>query len=84
MANRLGCMGISAAYGSPKAESDMIALVHDAIDSGVTFLDTSDVYGPPTNEILLGKALSERERDIEYVTDVQRSSFCWDSPWYFP
>ena len=51
----LGCMGMSAFYGPPKNESDMIALVHHAIDSGVTFLDTSDVYGPHTNEILLGK-----------------------------
>ena len=54
-AQGLGCMGMSAAYGPPKPESDMIALVHHAIDSGVTFLDTSDIYGPHTNEILLGK-----------------------------
>ncbi|KAK4433782.1 IN2-2 protein [Sesamum alatum] len=51
----LGCMGMSANYGTPKPESDMIELIHHAIDSGVTFLDTADVYGPHTNEILLGK-----------------------------
>ncbi|XP_038720251.1 probable aldo-keto reductase 2 [Tripterygium wilfordii] len=56
-AQGLGCMGMSAAYGFAKPEPDMIALIHHAIDSGVTFFDTSDVYGPHTNEILLGKAL---------------------------
>ncbi|RWW05447.1 hypothetical protein BHE74_00045072 [Ensete ventricosum] len=53
----LGCMGMSAFYGPPKPETDMIALVHYAIRSGVTFFDTSDIYGPCTNEILLGKVL---------------------------
>ena len=53
----LGCMGKSAFYGPPKPESDMIALIHHAIDSGITLLDTSDVYGPHTNEILLGKVM---------------------------
>ncbi|KAI3470108.1 hypothetical protein Pfo_026771 [Paulownia fortunei] len=53
----LGCMGMSALYGPPKPEPDMIKLIHHAINSGVTFLDTSDVYGPHTNEILIGKAL---------------------------
>jgi aryl-alcohol dehydrogenase-like predicted oxidoreductase len=57
-AQGLGCMGMSAFYGTPKPEQDMIALIHHAIESGVTFLDTSDVYGPFTNEILLGKVLS--------------------------
>ena len=54
-AQGLGCMGMSAFYGPPKPEEDMIALIHHAIHAGVTFLDTSDVYGPHTNEILLGK-----------------------------
>ncbi|XP_048225734.1 probable aldo-keto reductase 4 isoform X2 [Ricinus communis] len=54
-AQGLGCMGMSAFYGPPKPEPDMIALIHHAINSGVTFLDTSDIYGPHTNEILLGK-----------------------------
>ncbi|CAA0833235.1 Probable aldo-keto reductase 3 [Striga hermonthica] len=53
----LGCVGMSATYGPPKPEPDMIKLVHHAVDSGVTFFDTSDFYGPHTNEILLGKAL---------------------------
>uniref|UniRef100_A0A453MF22 NADP-dependent oxidoreductase domain-containing protein n=1 Tax=Aegilops tauschii subsp. strangulata TaxID=200361 RepID=A0A453MF22_AEGTS len=53
----LGCMGMSVAYGPPKPDADMVALIHHAVAAGVTFLDTSDVYGPHTNEILLGKAL---------------------------
>ena len=54
-AQGLGCMGMSAFYGPPKPEPDMIALIHHAVHTGVTFLDTSDIYGPFTNEILLGK-----------------------------
>ncbi|GAY68389.1 hypothetical protein CUMW_263740 [Citrus unshiu] len=53
-----------------KPESDMIALIHHAIDSGITVLDTSDVYGPHTNEILLGKALKARYRGrVELATE---------------
>ncbi|KAL1323044.1 hypothetical protein AAHE18_04G230800 [Arachis hypogaea] len=59
----LGCMGMSAFYGPPKPEPDMIALIHHAIHSGVTFLDTSDFYGPHTNEMLIGKALKEGMRE---------------------
>lgn len=59
----LGCMGMSSNYGPPKPEPDMIKLIHHAIDSGVTFLDTSDVYGPHTNEILIGKALKGGYRE---------------------
>ncbi|KAE8658418.1 putative aldo-keto reductase 2 [Hibiscus syriacus] len=57
-------VGMSAFYGPPKPESDMIALIHHAIDSGITLLDTSDVYGPHTNEILLGKALKDGVREM--------------------
>ncbi|XP_030517993.2 probable aldo-keto reductase 2 [Rhodamnia argentea] len=68
-AQGLGCMGMSAAYGAPKSDSDMIALIHHAVGSGVTFLDTSDVYGPHTNEILLGKALKGGVRQkVELAT----------------
>ncbi|KAL3829267.1 hypothetical protein ACJIZ3_018069 [Penstemon smallii] len=56
-AQGLGCMSMSAYYGTPKPEPDMIKLIHHAVSSGVTFLDTSDIYGPYTNEILIGKAL---------------------------
>ncbi|TVU03547.1 hypothetical protein EJB05_50862 [Eragrostis curvula] len=68
-AQGLGCMGMSAFYGPPKPETDMIALIHHAVASGVTFLDTSDFYGPHTNEILLGKALQGGVREkVELAT----------------
>ncbi|CAI9777023.1 unnamed protein product [Fraxinus pennsylvanica] len=68
-AQGLGCMSMSAFYGTPKPEPDMIKLIHHAINSGVTFLDTSDVYGPYTNEILLGKALKDGMREkVELAT----------------
>ncbi|XP_015962474.1 probable aldo-keto reductase 2 isoform X1 [Arachis duranensis] len=65
----LGCMGMSAYYGPPKPEPDMVALIHHAVQSGVTFLDTSDVYGPHTNEVLIGKALKGGVREkVELAT----------------
>ncbi|XP_058087587.1 probable aldo-keto reductase 2 isoform X3 [Magnolia sinica] len=64
----LGCMGMSAFYGPPKPEPDMISLIHHAVRSGVTFLDTSDMYGPFTNELLLGKALKGIRKDVELAT----------------
>ncbi|OAY51182.1 probable aldo-keto reductase 2 [Manihot esculenta] len=68
-AQGLGCMSMSAFYGPPKPESDMIALIHHAINTGVTFFDTSDVYGPHTNEILLGKALKgDIRKKVELAT----------------
>ncbi|CAL5028204.1 unnamed protein product [Urochloa decumbens] len=59
----LGCMGMSAYYGPPKPEPDMIALIHHAVASGVTLLDTSDIYGPHTNEILVGMAVQGEVRE---------------------
>ncbi|PAN37604.1 hypothetical protein PAHAL_7G102300 [Panicum hallii] len=68
-AQGLGCMGMSCAYGPPKPEPDMIKLIHHAVAAGVTFLDTSDVYGPHTNEILLGKAMQGAVREkVELAT----------------
>ena len=54
----LGCMGMSFSYGAPKDENEMVELMHKAVDLGVTFFDTAEVYGPFTNERLVGKALS--------------------------
>lgn len=54
----LGCMGMSFSYGPPHDENEMISLIHRAVDLGVTFFDTAEVYGPFTNEALVGKALS--------------------------
>lgn len=70
-AQGLGCMGMSAFYGAPKPEPDMIALIHHAIQNGVTFLDTSDMYGPHTNEILLAKVLF-----LYYFICYYSLSFC--------
>ena len=53
----LGCMGMSFSYGDPKDKTEMIALIRAAVDRGVTFFDTAEVYGPYTNEELVGEAL---------------------------
>ncbi|KAL2508024.1 Perakine reductase [Forsythia ovata] len=53
----LGCVGMSATYGPPKPDIDMIKVVHHDVESGITFFDTFDFYGPHTNEVLLGKGL---------------------------
>ena len=63
----LGCMGMSQSYGSPEErdERESIATIHRALDLGVTFFDTAEVYGPFTNEELLGRALrDQRDRVI--------------------
>ncbi|EOA34478.1 hypothetical protein CARUB_v10022018mg [Capsella rubella] len=59
----LGCVGLNGHYGASKPETDAIALLHHAVNSGVTFFDTSDIYGPETNEVLLGKALKDGVRE---------------------
>ncbi|KAG0512541.1 hypothetical protein BDA96_10G023000 [Sorghum bicolor] len=68
-AQGLGCLGMSFFYGPPKPEPDMIKLIHHAVATGVTLLDTADMYGPHTNEILLGKALEGGVREkVELAT----------------
>ncbi len=62
----LGCMGMAAFYGQASDESQATAVIHRALDLGVTFLDTAEMYGPHTNEIQVGKALAER-RDRAFV-----------------
>jgi aryl-alcohol dehydrogenase-like predicted oxidoreductase len=54
----LGCMGMSFSYGPPKDTKEMTDLLHAAVDRGITFFDTAEVYGPFTNEELIGEALA--------------------------
>jgi aryl-alcohol dehydrogenase-like predicted oxidoreductase len=61
----LGCMGMSSGYGPPKDKREMISLIRLAVERGVTFFDTAEIYGPFTNEELVGEALAPmRERVI--------------------
>jgi aryl-alcohol dehydrogenase-like predicted oxidoreductase len=53
----LGCMGMSFGYGGVHDEQEMISLLRTAVERGITFFDTAEVYGPLTNELLVGKAL---------------------------
>lgn len=62
----LGCMGMAAFYGQGLEETQATAVIHRALDLGVTFLDTAEMYGPHTNEIQIGKALADR-RDRAFV-----------------
>ncbi len=62
----LGCMGMAAFYGQPSDEGQATAVIHRALDLGVTFFDTAEMYGPHTNEIQVGKALADR-RDRAFV-----------------
>jgi aryl-alcohol dehydrogenase-like predicted oxidoreductase len=63
----LGCMGMSDAYG-PADETEATATIHRALDLGVTFIDTADMYGPWTNERLVGAAIAERRNDVVLAT----------------
>jgi aryl-alcohol dehydrogenase-like predicted oxidoreductase len=54
----LGCMGMSFSYGPPKDKQEMISLLRAAVERGVTFFDTAEVYGPFINEELVGEALA--------------------------
>lgn len=63
----LGCMGMSFAYASAPDERN-IETIHRALDLGVTFLDTADMYGPETNEQLVGRAIGKRREEVQLAT----------------
>lgn len=64
----LGCMGMAAFYGQASDEAQATAVIHRALDLGVTFFDTAEMYGPQTNEIQVGKALAGRRNDAFVAT----------------
>lgn len=70
----LGCMGMSWSYGAAKDKAEMISLIHAAVDRGVTFFDTAEVYGPMTNEELVGEALAPYKNKVVIAT-----KFGWEA-----
>src|SRR5436309_2123411 len=64
----LGCMGMSQSYGLPPDKQAMISLIRTAVERGVTFFDTAEIYGPYTNEELVGEALAPVRRQVVIAT----------------
>ncbi len=64
----LGCMGMSSSYGKPADKQEMISLIRTAVERGVTFFDTAQVYGPFTNEELVGEALAPIREQVVIAT----------------
>lgn len=64
----LGCMGMSFAYGAVPDQNEMVKLLQAAVEMGETFFDTAEVYGPYTNETLLGKALAPYKDQVTIST----------------
>ncbi len=64
----LGCMGMSQSYGLPPDKQAMISLIRTAVERGVTFFDTAEIYGPHTNEALVGEALAPLRREVVIAT----------------
>src|SRR5215468_6612792 len=70
----LGCMGMSQSYG-PGDDNESIATIHRALDRGVYFLDTADVYGAGANESLVGKAIAGRRDEVVLATKFSLQRF---------
>jgi aryl-alcohol dehydrogenase-like predicted oxidoreductase len=64
----LGCMGMSSAYGPPANKQEMISLLRKAVELGITFFDTAEVYGPFKNEELVGEALAPLRKQVLIAT----------------
>src|SRR6187399_3255350 len=64
----LGCMGMSYGYGPPPNKQEMISVIRAAVDRGITFFDTAEVYGPFTNEQLVGEALAPVRDQVVIAT----------------
>src|SRR4051794_26983888 len=64
----LGCMGMSFSYGPPKDRREMVALLRAAVERGITFFDTAEVYGPYVNEELIGEALAPLRDQVVIAT----------------
>src|SRR6266487_181201 len=64
----LGCMGMSFGYGPPKDKNEMVSLIREAVERGVTFFDTAEVYGPFANEELVGEALAPFREQVVIAT----------------
>ena len=78
----LGCMGMSFAYGPPPDSKQMIALLRSAVERGVTFFDTAEVYGPYTNEELVGEALAPFRGQVVIATKFGfKPAFEGESSW---
>src|SRR5271165_5458389 len=64
----LGCMGMSFSYGPPKDKQEMSALLRAAVERGIAFFDTAEIYGPFTNEELVGEALAPLRKQVVIAT----------------
>jgi aryl-alcohol dehydrogenase-like predicted oxidoreductase len=78
-AQGLGCMGMTHAYGTGDEESGL-QTIHRALELGVTFLDTAEIYGPHTNELLVGRAIAGRRDEVQLATKFG-FRLNRDSPW---
>src|SRR5271165_1253936 len=77
----LGCMGMSFGYGPPADKKEMISLIQTAVERGVTFFDTAEVYGPFTNEELVGEALAPFRDQVVIATKFGFMPGPKDGPW---
>src|SRR5271165_1049661 len=64
----LGCMGMSFSYGPPAEKEEMVSLIRSAVEHGVTFFDTAEIYGPFTNEELVSEALAPFKGKVVIAT----------------